>query len=207
MNSVLLEIDGAIATVTLNRPQALNAVDNAMTLDLSELSSRLEQDEEVRCVVLQGSGEHFMAGGDIKLFHQGLDDPAEQRKLQFERMLSELHATVTRLRRMPKPVLASVKGAVAGFGLSLMCACDLAIAADNSYFTLAYCHIGTSPDGGATYALPRLVGVKQAMEFALLGERFDAHHSTNPFSKEVQRRPESQIESRRPAFFLFFAVR
>jgi 2-(1,2-epoxy-1,2-dihydrophenyl)acetyl-CoA isomerase len=75
---------------------------------------------------------------------------------------------------MPKPVIASVKGAVAGFGVSLMSACDLVIAADNSFFTLAYCHIGTSPDGGATYALPRLAGVKLAMEIALLGDRFDA---------------------------------
>jgi 2-(1,2-epoxy-1,2-dihydrophenyl)acetyl-CoA isomerase len=75
---------------------------------------------------------------------------------------------------MPKPVIASVKGAVAGFGISLMSACDLVVAGDSSYFTLAYCHIGTSPDGGSTYALPRTVGVKQAMEIALLGDRFDA---------------------------------
>lgn len=177
MSSVLLAIDGAIATVTLNRPQALNALDDAMSLELSAVTSRLEQDEAIRCVVLQGAGEHFMAGGDIRLFHQGLDDPAEQRKLQFERLIAEVHATVIRLRRMPKPVIASVQGAVAGFGLSLMSACDLAIAADNSYFTLAYCHIGTSPDGGATYALPRLVGVKLAMEIALLGDRFDARRA------------------------------
>jgi len=177
MSSVLLEIDGAIATLTLNRPQALNALDSAMSLELSALTSRLETDDKVRCVVLQGSGEHFMAGGDIKFFHQGLDEPQDVRKLQFERLIGEVHATVIRLRRMPKPVLASVGGAVAGFGLSLMSACDLALAADSSYFTLAYCHIGTSPDGGATYALPRLTGVKRAMEIALLGERFDARRA------------------------------
>jgi 2-(1,2-epoxy-1,2-dihydrophenyl)acetyl-CoA isomerase len=75
---------------------------------------------------------------------------------------------------MDKPVIAVVHGAVAGFGLSLMLACDFALAADNAYFTMAYCHIGLSPDGGATWSLPRLVGLRKATELALLGERFDA---------------------------------
>jgi 2-(1,2-epoxy-1,2-dihydrophenyl)acetyl-CoA isomerase len=75
---------------------------------------------------------------------------------------------------MPKPVLASVRGAAAGFGMSLMMACDLVIAADNAYFSLAYASIGASPDGGSTFALPRIVGAKKAMEIALLAERFDA---------------------------------
>ena len=174
MDTLSLRHDGAIATLTLNRPQALNALDLQMTMELSAVTSLLESDARVRCVVLQGAGDHFMAGGDIKTFYQGLEDPAEQRQLGFERMIAEVHASITRLRRMPKPVIASVHGAVAGFGISLMSACDLVIAADNSYFTLAYCHIGTSPDGGSTYALPRSVGTKAAMEIALLGERFDA---------------------------------
>jgi 2-(1,2-epoxy-1,2-dihydrophenyl)acetyl-CoA isomerase len=75
---------------------------------------------------------------------------------------------------MPHPVIARVHGAVAGFGLSLMCACDLAIAADDAYFTSAYRHIGLTPDGGATWTLPRIVGLRKAMEILLLGERFDA---------------------------------
>ena len=78
---------------------------------------------------------------------------------------------------MPQPVIASVHGAVAGFGLSLMGACDLAIAADDAYFTSAYRHIGVTPDGGSTWTLPRLVGVKKAMEIVLLGERFDAREA------------------------------
>jgi len=85
-----------------------------------------------------------------------------------------VHITVTALYRMRKPVIASVQGSVAGVGVSLILASDLAIAADNSIFTLAYCHIGTSPDGGSTYALPRTVGIKRAFEIALLGDRFDA---------------------------------
>ncbi|MEI7513903.1 MAG: enoyl-CoA hydratase-related protein, partial [Betaproteobacteria bacterium] len=176
MESIILKRDGAIATVTLNRPAALNALSAQMNLELSELTSELEGDESVRCVVIQGAGDHFMAGGDVKGFNEATLDP-HLRKLALERGIAETHSIITRLRRMPKPVIASVTGAVAGFGVSLMSACDLVIAADNSFFTLAYCHIGASPDGGATYALPRLVGIKLAMEIALLGNRFDARRA------------------------------
>src|SRR6266576_2496993 len=86
----------------------------------------------------------------------------------FQRLVEEVHGIIMSMRRMPKPVIASVSGAAAGFGLSLMMACDLAIAADNAYFTLASCLIGTPPDGGSTFALPRIVGSKKAMEIALL---------------------------------------
>jgi 2-(1,2-epoxy-1,2-dihydrophenyl)acetyl-CoA isomerase len=99
--------------------------------------------------------------------------PAEIRIL-FEGFIHEVHALIISLRRMPKPVVAGVSGAAAGFGMSLMMACDMVLAADNAYFTLAYTLIGTSPDGGSTFALPRIVGAKRAMEIALLGERFDA---------------------------------
>jgi len=176
MKTIIYEQVGAVATVTLNRPEALNTLSWDMNQELAELSSRLELDDSVRCVVLQGAGEHFMAGGDIKGFSAGPSD-AQSRKIGFERGIAQTHSIITRLRRMPKPVIASVQGAVAGFGVSLMCACDLVVAADNSYFTLAYCHIGTTPDGGATYALPRTVGTKLAMEIALLGDRFDAERA------------------------------
>ena len=94
--------------------------------------------------------------------------------MAIEAFIHEVHSLIIAIRRMPKPVVASVSGACAGFGLSFMSAADLAIAADDSYYTLAYTLIGTSPDGGSTYALPRLVGLKKATELALLGDRFDA---------------------------------
>ncbi len=173
-DAVLLDIADGIATITLNRPQALNALDHAMAHALRDAAERVEGDGSVRAVVMRGAGPHFMAGGDIKAFAAMLAAHSDQRRADFERIIGLVHDAVTRLRRMDKPVLASVHGAVAGFGLSLLNACDLALAADNAYFTLAYCHIGTSPDGGATWGLPRLVGLKQAMEIALLGDRFDA---------------------------------
>jgi len=124
--------------------------------------------------VINGAGKHFMAGGDIRMFAAKLDVPAAERQQQFSGIVSRVHAAIEQLQHLPQPVIASVHGAVAGFGLSLMSACDLAIAADTSYFTSAYRHIGLTPDGGSTWTLPRVVGVKKAMEIVLLGERFGA---------------------------------
>lgn len=173
--TVLLTVDGAIATVTLNRPTALNTLDQAMVDALHGALIRVEQDPAVRCVVLRGAGDNFMAGGDIRMFAKALEElPPADRQANFEGLIGQVHASVTALRRMGKPVVAAVHGAAAGFGVSLALACDLAIAADNTVFTLAYCHIGTSPDGGSTFHLPRAVGMKRAMEIALLGNRFGA---------------------------------
>jgi 2-(1,2-epoxy-1,2-dihydrophenyl)acetyl-CoA isomerase len=171
---VLVAREGGVATITLNRPQALNALNHDLTLGLRDAVFSLENDESVRCLVLRG-GEHFMAGGDLKWFQELVKGgEAGALRVQFEAFIHEVHPVILSLRRMPKPVLASVRGAVAGFGLSLLMACDLAIAADSAYFTLAYSSIGVTPDGGSTFALPRIVGQKKAMEIALLGERFDA---------------------------------
>lgn len=176
MSTALLTIDNAIATITLNRPEALNALNTTMMDELHAATVKLEHDSNVRAVVLTGAGKHFMAGGDVKFFAETVAKmpDANERRATFEKFVNRLHPLMTSLRRMPKPVLASVRGAAAGFGLSLMMAADLAIVAEDSYFTLAYANIGTSPDGSSTYVLPRLVGVKRAMEIALLGDRFDA---------------------------------
>ena len=171
---ILVAREGGVATITLNRPQALNALNRELTLTLREAVFAVESDESVRCLVLRG-GEHFMAGGDLKWFRSLTEgkSPAQNR-VQFEGFIQEVHTLIQSLRRMPKPVIASVRGAVAGFGMSLMMATDLVLAADSAYFTLAYTLIGASPDGGSTFALPRIVGQKKTMEIALLGERFDA---------------------------------
>jgi 2-(1,2-epoxy-1,2-dihydrophenyl)acetyl-CoA isomerase len=172
--AVLTASAGGISTITLNRPKALNALDRNLTLGLRDAVFAAEQDRSVRCLVIRG-GEHFMAGGDLKWFDDLVRSrPSAENRIQFEGFVHEVHALIISLRRMPKPVLAAVSGAAAGFGMSLMMACDLVIAADNAYFNLAYTLIGASPDGGSTFALPRIVGAKKAMEIALLGERFDA---------------------------------
>jgi len=174
MPAVIYEVQGHIALLTLNRPESLNALNLAMIDDLRAATARAAFDPAVRVVVLRGAGEHFMAGGDLKWFREQLAMPPQERQPRFEALIAAVHDSILNLKGMNKPVIAAVQGAVAGFGLSLMMAADLAVAADNAYFTLAYSNIALSPDGGATWSLPRQVGLKQAMEIALLGDRFDA---------------------------------
>jgi 2-(1,2-epoxy-1,2-dihydrophenyl)acetyl-CoA isomerase len=166
--------EGPVATLTLNRPQALNTLDLTMMRQLVAHTATIAADEGVRCVVVRGAGKHFMAGGDLRTFADNLQGSPTERGAWFTNMVHELHAAIEQLQRLRCPVIASVHCAVAGFGLSLMNACDLAIAADDAYFTSAYRHIALSPDGGGTYTLPRLVGMKKAMELLLLSPRFDA---------------------------------
>lgn len=174
MTTVIYEISDHVARLTLNRPQSLNALNLDMIEDLRLASARAEADPAVRALLITGAGEHFMAGGDLKWFREQLALPPQERQPLFERTISDVHQTTLQLRRCGKPVVAAVRGAVAGFGLSLMLAADLALAAEDTYFTLAYSNIALSPDGGATWSLPRTVGMKRAMEIALLGDRFDA---------------------------------
>ena len=175
MPDLLMDFADGVATLTMNRPEARNALSAEMRAGLDDAFHRFEHDESVRCVVLRGEGEHFMAGGDVKGFGQILSDvdPAAMRDLFLHRV-HELHTLMFAMRRLPKPIIASVRGAAAGAGVSFAACCDLVIAAEDAFFSLAYCHIGTSPDGGSTYALPRALGSKKAMEMALLGERLDA---------------------------------
>ena len=175
MPDLLIECEDGVATLTMNRPEARNALSAEMRSGLDDAFHSFENDDAVRCVVLRGAGEHFMAGGDVKSFASILadEDPADIRDLLLHR-IHDLHLIMFAMRRLPKPVIASVRGAAAGAGVSLAACCDLIIAAEDSFFTLAYTLIGTSPDGGSTYALPRALGVKKAMEMALLGERLDA---------------------------------
>ena len=174
---ILFERLGAVATLTLNRPAALNTLDFAMMDTLVAHTAAIAADDSLRVVVLRGSGRHFMAGGDVAAFAQHLEIAPAARRALFQRAIEGLHAAIENLHRMPHPVIARVQGAAAGFGLSLVCACDLAIAADDAYFTSAYRHLGLTPDGGGTWALPRIVGLRKAMEIILLSERFDAHEA------------------------------
>lgn len=175
--SVLMARDGAIATLTLNRPAALNALDLEMMDALVTHVGSVAEDSTVRVVVLQGAGKHFMAGGDLKTFAARLVSDPSERQRDFQQIVDRLHAAIEHVQRMPQPVICALRGAVAGFGLSLAAACDLAVAADDAYFASAYRQIGLTPDGGGTWALPRIVGLRKALEIYLLSERFDAHEA------------------------------
>lgn len=175
-DTVAVEVQGAVAWITLNRPQSLNALNRDLVAAMMTVTTAIRDDTDIRAVVLRGAGDHFMAGGDIKYFKERLDaDPGKTAlRHEFEGLLNDVHAVILNMRAMPQPILASVHGAVAGAGVSFMLACDLVLAADDTFITLAYCHLGVSPDGGSTFALPRMVGLKRAFEIALLGDRFDA---------------------------------
>jgi 2-(1,2-epoxy-1,2-dihydrophenyl)acetyl-CoA isomerase len=172
--SILLAKDGSIATVTLNRPKALNALNQELADALADALADLERDREVRVVVLRGAGGAFMAGGDVRAFHEAASRGPNEIRAVIGRLIPAAHRSVQTIQRMPQPVVASVSGAAAGFGLSLMLATDLVVAAEGTRFNLAYARIGGSPDGGATFALPRLVGLKKATEIALLNDFIDA---------------------------------
>lgn len=165
---------GSIATLTMNRPEARNALSMEMRAELCSALHDIEMDDSVRCVVLKGEGEHFMAGGDVKGMGESIKKSSEEIKKEFLLRIHDLHPIMFAMRRMPKPIIASCRGAAAGAGVSVALACDLIIAAEDAFFTLAYCKIGTSPDGSSSFHLPRAVGIKKAMEIALLGDRFDA---------------------------------
>lgn len=172
--AVLYDLTNGVATITLNRPKVLNALDKALAEQLSNALDCAEHDPDARVVVLQGSGDGFMAGGDLNFFAGMLDREPENRRTTFQELIQRFHDAILSIRRMPKPVIAAVHGAVAGAGLSVAVSCDLTLAREDAYFTLAYSNIGTSPDGGSTFALPRIMGTKKAMEIAILGDSFDA---------------------------------
>jgi 2-(1,2-epoxy-1,2-dihydrophenyl)acetyl-CoA isomerase len=171
---LLTEVTNGVGSIIFNRPEKLNALSPELVEGLIDVTHRFERDPGVRCVLIRGNGATFMAGGDVKGFHQSLIEDRDGHAASMERRVVNGHLAIHRLRRMAKPVLVSVQGAAAGFGLSIVCAADLAIAADTTIFSLAYRHIGLTSDGGVSYFLPRIVGERRALEITLLGERFTA---------------------------------
>ena len=171
---VILKLNNNIAIVKFNRPEVLNAMNEDFGKCLIDVSQKILSNKSLKCIVFEGSGDHFCAGGDINMFGKILDLSPEERKDHFQKFLSQLHMAILNFINTPVPIIAKVRGAAAGFGLSLVLCSDLAIASSDSKFNLAYNHIGLSPDGGSTFFLPRLVGIKKAKEIAFLGHRLDA---------------------------------
>ena len=160
---LLLTRQGAIATLQFNRPEALNALDVPMAQAFLAAVQQIAADPGVRAVRLLGAGKAFVAGGDLATLRadpvQGAID-----------LIGPLNEALLLLQNLDAPVIAQVHGAAAGAGLSLMLMCDFVLAAEGSKFNLAYINLGTSCDVGASWALPRLVGLRHALEIALLGE-------------------------------------
>jgi 2-(1,2-epoxy-1,2-dihydrophenyl)acetyl-CoA isomerase len=164
---VLLQRVGAVTHLVLNRPQQLNAIDIATAEAFDAACAEIEADTSVRCVVLRGEGRCFGAGGDLAAFRS---DP----QATALRVIAPMHRGLLRLAGLDAPVIASLHGSVAGGSLSLALGCDLAIAADDARFNLAYVNVAANCDVGGSWHLPRLVGLRRAMQIALLGETFKA---------------------------------
>lgn len=169
-DEVLLQREGPIARIVFNRPRRLNAIDLATAEAFDAACAAVQADPAVRVVVLRGEGAHFGAGGDLKQF---ADAPQQAARA----LIDPMHRGLLRLVRLPVPVLASLNGHVSGGSLSLALGCDLAIAADDARFNLAYVNVAASCDVGGSWHLPRLVGLRRAMQIALLGGSLDAQEA------------------------------
>lgn len=160
-----LDRDGALALLTFQQPQTLNAITAAFARELGEHLARLAADDGVRALLIRGEGRAFMAGGDLNYLRAAgpADAPA-----QADGVITPFHEAMRFLVALPFPVVAQVHGAVAGAGLSIMLACDFAVAADDTRFAFAYSRIATNPDGGLSWLLPRAIGTRRAMRLAFV---------------------------------------
>lgn len=169
---LLVEQRGAVATLTLNRPERSNALDDELTRALLDGLKQVERDPAIRCVVLTGAGKHFCAGQDLGAFVERQKAPegvSVRAHLQ-----NGYNQVVSRIRTMEKPFLAAVNGAAAGAGLGVACACDLRLASENAKFRMAFIGIGLAPDSGTSFLLPRLIGWGRAVEMAFTNQAVDA---------------------------------
>jgi 2-(1,2-epoxy-1,2-dihydrophenyl)acetyl-CoA isomerase len=162
-----IEIEGEIGTLTLNRPDSLNAMSPEMIGELVEAFSWLADRAEVRALIITGAAKAFSAGGDVNWFKQGAESAEIDLPSNVRRGAEVLHQAIVDLRRLPYPVIAAVNGPAAGAGFSLALASDIRIASEQAFFACAYGRIGASPDGGMTYFLPRVVGPSKALELLL----------------------------------------
>ena len=167
-----LSINGAIVTITLDRPAAFNAINLAIAQRLEQLAAQVEADPSIRVLVLKGEGRAFCAGGDLQTI--GAAAEADTITPVVSELLHHYHAFIASLRRMPKIVLASVHGSAAGAGMSLAFAADLCFAADEARFTPAYAKLGVSPDGGGTVGVVATAGVRRALQIFLAEDSFTA---------------------------------
>lgn len=174
LKTMRIEIDGEVGTLTLDRPESFNAMNDEMIEELPQAFAWLADRAPIRALVVTGAGPAFCSGGDINWFRTGAESSEIDLPSQVRRGAEVLHWGIVELRRIPYPVVAAVNGPAAGAGFSLALACDLRIAADSAIFAPGYGRIGASPDGGMTYFLPRVVGPARALEILLEDPNMEA---------------------------------
>jgi 2-(1,2-epoxy-1,2-dihydrophenyl)acetyl-CoA isomerase len=170
-DKVLLDVRDRVATLAINRPDKLNAIDGDVALALQESLRRVATDSDVRALVVTGVGRVFSAGGDVKVMEAAAQSPNQE--AFFDEPLRDIHRAAVLLRELPKPTLAVIRGFATGAGMNLALCCDLRIAATTARMNQAFVHLGLVPDTGGTHTLPRLVGAAKAAELMFLGDFVD----------------------------------
>jgi 2-(1,2-epoxy-1,2-dihydrophenyl)acetyl-CoA isomerase len=210
LNTLKIEIDGEIGTLTLHRPDAFNAMSPEMIGEMTVAFSWLADRAQLRALIITGSGKAFCAGGDVTWFQKGVENDEIDLPSEVRRGAEALHTAIVDLRRIPYPVICAVNGPAAGAGFSLALACDIRIASEAAFFAPAYGRIGASPDGGMTYFLPRVVGPSRALELLLedpnmkaedaLAERIVAEVVTPDELTEAARAKAEKLAARAPHY-------
>jgi 2-(1,2-epoxy-1,2-dihydrophenyl)acetyl-CoA isomerase len=167
LKTLRIEIDGEIGTLTLNRPDSLNAMSPEMIAELTVAFAWLADRAPLRALIVTGAGRAFSSGGDVNWFMEGVRSGEVDLPSEVRRGAEVLHQAIVDMQRVPYPVIAAVNGPAAGAGFSMALACDTRIASEDAFFACAYGRIGASPDGGMTYFLPRVVGPSRALEILL----------------------------------------
>ncbi len=170
---LLVTRTGGVAWLTLNRPNAANTIDAPMAAAFRQTVADLNADESVRALVISGAGKMFCAGGDLQRFAAEAGDAANYVK----RLVSDFHAALKMLEDFSAPVITAVHGAAAGAGMGLALTADIVIAAESSRFVMAYTRAGLTPDGGTSWMLPHLIGLRRALELTLLNRTIEAQEA------------------------------
>jgi 2-(1,2-epoxy-1,2-dihydrophenyl)acetyl-CoA isomerase len=175
LQTMRIEVEGRLGTLTLDRPEALNAMSPELIGELTVAAAWLADRAPIRALVVTGAGRAFCAGGDVNWFKRGVSEDAVDLPSQVRRGAEQLHSAIIDIRRIPYPVIAAINGPAAGAGMSLALSADIRIASEEAFLAIAYGRIGAAPDGGMTYFLPRVVGPAKALELALNDPNLDAN--------------------------------
>jgi 2-(1,2-epoxy-1,2-dihydrophenyl)acetyl-CoA isomerase len=172
---ILHEQQGAVLTITMNRPDKLNAATDTMLAELIDAFKKAEKDTSVRAILVTGAGKGFCAGQDLGAAQErGADSGSMSYGEHLRRTYNPL---ILRMRQMPKPIIGAINGVAAGAGMGMAMACDVRIAAESASFLQAFVKIGLVPDSGSTWMLPRLIGMTRALDLALSGRKINAQQA------------------------------
>src|SRR5712671_7290899 len=202
LRTVLLDFKDGVATLRLNRPDKGNAIDMDMAADLAEAVTQIAERSDVRAVLIAGNGPNFTVGGDLGLF---AGTAREQLPNRLRRMIDSYHLAIERLTSIDAPVVAAVRGGAGGGGLGLLYVADIVVAADDARFALGYGALGLTADGGNTWFLPRMVGMRRAQQLFLLNRRLTAQEALE-FGLVSRLAPDDAVEAEAAALAANLAV-